>query len=121
MAVILANASLAVGKKSRPSARDAYGAPVSGPDVVTYGPLRAAALRERADTGAEQGVEWSVRLEPEEWPVEKGDHLTDVLPAGDVHTGRVWVVTSANLNTLVGYSDVDYIAVTAVPEVPEVL
>lgn len=112
MAVILPNATLAVGRKTHPFARDAHGSPISGPDTVQYGQARPAGLLERADVGAEQGTDWSIRLAPEEWPVRAGDHVTDGTD--------VWVVTASRLHRIVGHPDVDYVAVTAYREAPTV-
>lgn len=112
MAVILPNVQLAVRKKAHPFTRDAHGTTISDPTDTPLGVYRAAALIERADTGVDQGVEWGVRLEPEEWPVEIGDTITDGT--------RVWVVTAARLHEVVGVPDVDYVAVTSVLEVPKV-
>lgn len=115
MAVVLANAQLAVARKTHPFARDAHGAPVAAREQSEVGPFRPGAIKERAANGAEQGPEWSIRLDPDEWPVKIGDHITE--EGGD----RVWNVTAALLQQVPGVPDVDYIGVTATLQVPEVL
>ena len=111
MAVLLPNARLAVRKKAHPFARDAHGSPITGGESAT-GTYRDSGLFERAVTGAEQGIEWSIRLQPEEWPIEIGDSIVEDGP-------RIWTVMAANLHAVTGVPDVDYVAITAVLEVPK--
>ncbi len=113
MAVILANTRMGIARKPLPMARDEWGMPVAAREETPRTQLLPASCDERADSRAEQGREWSIRLDDSLWPVEVGDHIVEDGP-------RVWVVTAAKMGRNVADSALDYVAVTAVLEVPEV-
>lgn len=107
MAVILSNCDLAVVARAHPAARDEHGVPVlSDAGAVTRGPFPGAA-KEQVDQGT-----WGLRLDPRCWPVRPGDTVTD--------GSRSWTVQTALQSDIPGYDAVDYVAVTAVLEPPEV-
>jgi len=108
MAVILANQQLTLLPRAHSFARDAHGQPVApaatGP---ARGPYPGSALQ-----GFNPEADWSLRLDPRMAPVEPADEVTDGT--------RTWVVVTRKYNAIAGYPDVDYIAVTATLNPPQV-
>lgn len=118
MAVILANTSLALRtRNAHPFERDDFGTPVAAPESEqSVGPLvfYPGYAKERRGEG-DSGVEWNLRVDPALWPLEKHDQLQDP-------SAHVWAVSTAVLHEhATGLSDVDYIEVLALLEVPKVL
>lgn len=106
MAVVLPNADLTVRVRTHPWVRDTHGHPVAPAEpAAVRGPWPGAASDRQDGT-------WSLRVDPQAWPVEEGDEVTD--------GNRTWVVSSRRLNTLPGYPDVDYIGITATLNPPQV-
>lgn len=107
MAVILANCALGVRKRAHSFARDAHGSPVA---PAQPSPVSALLPGSAIETG--ENNTWSLRVDPSLWPVYEGDEVTDGT--------RTWVVVTARLHSIVGYSDVDYVSVTGTLTPPRV-
>ena len=108
MAVLLTDGRYTLHRQPTPQTRDGHGLPVPGPAAPPAGPGDGASSRQ-AD-GA-----WTLRLDPALWPVSAGDTVTR---AADGHR---WVVTGTpRLHEVPGHPDVDYVAVTAVQDPPDV-
>jgi len=108
VAVLLADGLYLLLQEVHPQPRDAHGTPMPGPPPTPVGPADGAATRQVDGS-------WSLRLDPALWPVAAGDVITRV--ADD----RRWVVTGTPLrHQVAGHSDVDYVAVTAVQDPPDV-
>jgi hypothetical protein len=105
MAVLLPTDELTVKVRAHPELRDAHGVPVApvNTDPEVRGPYPGAVKEGLAGT-------WSIRLDPRVWRVWPDDEVTDGT--------RTWIIRSAQLNEVPGYSDADYIAVTAVLDPP---
>ncbi|RZU28328.1 hypothetical protein EV284_6494 [Streptomyces sp. BK022] len=109
MAVVLPNAALTAYVLDHPFVRDANGVPVPpNPDVrpEPRGTWPGSVLQQ--DDGS-----WSVRLDPQAWPVKPGDTVTD-------ESGRSWTLTMTRLHQVPGCPDVDYIGAAATLDPPEV-
>lgn len=107
MSVVLPNAQLAVVRHTHPFPRDEHGQPVTPASPPLPGPFRPGFERRRPGVGVDGVQEWTFRLDPEFWPLEEGDRITDGT--------RVWVLTQADIVELVvpgypGRSPVDYIS-----------
>lgn len=113
MAVVLSNADLRTRTKPQPRARDDYGQVVGSPEHGEWGPPLPGAVKEFVSSDDDQGGVWNLRLDPAQWPLAAGDHITD-------DGLRVFVVMTALLHQVPGVPDVDYVQVTAVLETPEV-
>ncbi|MFE3644864.1 hypothetical protein ACFXOM_28460 [Streptomyces sp. NPDC059169] len=109
MAVVLPNATLTVRALAHPWERDANGVPV--PPNPNQKPTPRGtwpgSVLEQTDGS------WSVRLDPQAWPVEAGDTITD-------EAGRSWTLSNARLHAVPGCSDADYIQAAATLNPPEV-
>ena len=114
MAVILPNAFLRVRKRAHPYARDRWGKAVAPAEPGPWSEPVAGGVKEQPSLGLEQGAAWSVRLPVDVWPLERGDEIDE--PS----TGRRWVVDTARDHRVVGHPDVDYVAVSATLDPPEV-
>ncbi|MEU2909204.1 MULTISPECIES: hypothetical protein [Streptomyces] len=109
MAVVLPNARLTVYVLAHPWERDANGVPVP-PNPNEKPPPRGTwpgSVLEQSDGS------WSVRLDPQAWPLEAGDTITD-------KTGRSWTLSSARLHAVPGCADADYVQAAATLNPPEV-
>lgn len=109
MAVVLPNTVLTVRSLPHPWERDANGVPVP-PNPNLPAPARGswpASALEQLDGS------WSIRLDPQAWPVEPGDTVTDA-------AGRTWTLTSARNHTVPGCSAADYVQATATLNPPEI-
>ncbi|MEU5978432.1 hypothetical protein [Streptomyces sp. NPDC047315] len=109
MAVVLPNAMLTVYVLAHPWARDANGVPVPpnpGQKPTPRGTWPGAVL-EQPDGS------WTVRLDPQAWPVKEGDTVSD-------GAGRSWTLTSSRLHAVPGCPDVDYVQGAATLNPPEV-
>lgn len=113
MAVVLSNADLRARTKPKPRARDEYGQVVGSAEHTEWGPAYPGAIKEFVSSDDDQGGVWNLRLDPAQWPLAEGDHVTD-------DGVRVWVVMTALLHQVPDVPDVDYVQVTAVLETPEV-
>ncbi|WP_326724664.1 hypothetical protein OHT59_40270 [Streptomyces sp. NBC_00243] len=109
MAVVMSNALLTVYVLAHPWERDANGVPVPpNPNV------RPAARGTWPGSVLEQpDGSWNVRLDPQTWPVKKGDTISD-------DTGRSWTLTSTRNHTVPDCPAVDYVQATATLNPPEV-
>ncbi|MEV7512077.1 hypothetical protein AB0O57_29385 [Streptomyces sp. NPDC091201] len=109
MAVVLPNTLLTVYVLQHPWARDANGVPVPPPPGV-----RPAARGTWPGSALEQPEgAWSLRLDPQAWPVKAGDTVTDT-------SGRSWTLTGARNHAVPGCSAADYVQATATLNPPEV-
>ncbi|MFF9901230.1 hypothetical protein [Streptomyces longispororuber] len=109
MAVVLANRRLTLYAHAHPWGRDANGVPVP-PDPKQRPEPRGTwpgSVLEQPDGS------WSLRLDPQSWPVEPGDVVTD-------ESGASWTVTAARHHAVPGFAAVDYVQVTATRNPPEV-
>lgn len=109
MAVVLPNAMLTVYVLDHPWERDANGVPVPpnpNQKPAPRGPWPGSVL-EQPDAS------WTVRLDPQAWPVREGDTISD-------ETGRSWTLTSTRNHAVPGYPDADYVQATATLNPPEV-
>lgn len=114
MAVILPNALVRVRKRPHPYGRDRWGKAVAPAEPGPWSEPMPAGVKEQAAMGGEQGAPWSIRLPVAVWPLERGDEVDE--PA----TARRWVVDVARDHRIVGHPDVDYVAVSATLDPPEV-
>lgn len=106
MAVVLSNCQLQVEAREHPEERDARGTPVpSDTDTITVrGPFPGSALQQPDGS-------WSLRLDPQCWPVRAGDKVTDGT--------RVWFANpDPRLHQVPGIPDVDYVQVAATLDPP---
>lgn len=106
VAVILSNGVYFVRHRVHPAPRDADGIPVLSAPGVPVGPWPGASREVSKDS-------WSLRLDPQVWPLNEGDIITGL--------GRTWVVEGRpSLFTNNAAPDVDYVSVTATlsPEEP---
>jgi hypothetical protein len=110
MAVVLSNALLTVYALPHPWGRDANGVPVPPNPNARPEPRGTwpGSVLEQADGS------WTVRLDPQAWPVKEGDTITD-------ETGRAWTLTSTRNHRVPGCPDADYVQATATLNPPEVL
>ncbi|MFJ3793567.1 hypothetical protein [Kitasatospora sp. NPDC090091] len=108
MAVILPNRRFTAHVAPHPWARDAHGLPVPPPpgSVSATGAVLPGAAVQQTDGS------WSLRADPQQWPLRPGDRLVD----GD----ESWTVTSARLCAVPVDGAADYIAVTATLDPPQV-
>ncbi|MEU3455584.1 hypothetical protein ABZ671_18585 [Micromonospora sp. NPDC006766] len=108
MAVLLPDGRYALLRQAHPQGRDAHGTPIPAEPPAPTAPVDGAAARHLDGS-------WTLRLDPALWPVAAGDTISR---AGD---GRRWVVTGTPLLQQVpGHPDVDYVAVTAMQDPPDV-
>ncbi|GHH22010.1 hypothetical protein [Streptomyces lanatus] len=109
MAVVLPNAMLTVYALAHPWARDANGVPVPPNPNQKPAPRGTwpGSVLEQPDGS------WSVRLDPQAWPVKEGDTISD-------ETGRSWTLSSTREHAVPGVPDVDYVQATATLNPPEV-
>jgi len=106
--VLLADRQLTARVAEHPWQRDAHGVPVPpfpGSPRQERGPYPGAAA-EQPDGS------WTLRADPRTWQLRTGDILTD----GTLS----WTVATAYLRAVPGYSDADYVQVTAVLDPPRV-
>ncbi|MGW0562948.1 hypothetical protein ACWDZ4_20570 [Streptomyces sp. NPDC003016] len=108
MAVLLPDRELTAYVLAHPWARDAHGVPVPPPPDARPSPRGTwpGAANEQTDGS------WTLRVDPAAWPLEPGDVLSD--------GARIWAVATASLKKVPGHGAVDYIAVTATLNPPEV-
>lgn len=113
MAVLFANAEMRTAAHAHPQVRDAHGVPVAT-GAPAWGDAHSGSVKEIAGSDANNGAEWSLRLDPAHWPLERDDKATD--------GKRVWIITDATLHQIAhpDADDVDYIAARAVLAIPEV-
>lgn len=109
MAVVLPNTVLTVHALPHPWQRDANGVPVPPNPAARPAPRGTwpGSALEQPDSS------WSLRLDPQAWPVKPGDTVTDA-------TGRSWTLTSTRNHSVSGCSAADYIQVTATLSPPEI-
>jgi len=104
MAVLLANTTLRVRRKSRKYARDAHGMPVAAAGFEPDSPAYAGAITEPPEGQSSTTMPWTARADVALWPIEPDDVLVD----GD---GREFVVRSAKKVTIPGYGYVDFVKI----------
>ena len=109
MAVVLPNALLTVYALAHPWERDANGVPVPpNPNVRPAGRgTWPGSVLEQPDGS------WTVRLDPQSWPVKAGDTITD-------ETGRSWTLSMTRNHAVLGCPDVDYVQAAATLNPPEI-
>lgn len=112
MAVLLPDRLLGVVPAlPRPWKRDAHGTPV--PPALTVLAEPAVPPRMYPGAASDQGEgTWSLRLDPQLWPVKAGDRISD----GTL----VWVATATRHVAVPGHAAVDHVQVTATLDPPEV-
>ncbi|MFJ5143054.1 hypothetical protein [Streptomyces sp. NPDC088707] len=108
MAVVLPDRQLTAFVLTHPWGRDARGVAVPPPPDARPAPRGTwpGAANEQTDGS------WTLRVDPEAWPLEPGDVLSDGT--------RTWTVGTALLKRVPGYGAADYIAVVAALNPPEV-
>ncbi|MEU6755985.1 hypothetical protein [Streptomyces sp. NPDC046685] len=109
MAVVLPNAVLTVFALPHPWERDANGVPVP-PNPNLRPPARGSWLGAALE---QPDGSWSIRLDPQAWPVKPGDTVTDT-------AGRSWTLTSSRNHAVPGCAAADYVQATATLNPPEV-
>ncbi len=93
MVVIFPNAQLAVRAHAQPKARDPHGQPITTDEPEWGPPLPGSVLIVGDGVQDENNAEaYSLRLDPQQWPVKVGDEVSDGTD--------VYVVTAAKLNTI---------------------
>jgi hypothetical protein len=108
MTVVLPDRELTAYVLGHPWARDALGTPVPPPPdalPTARGTWPGAATEQIDGT-------WTLRVDPEAWPLKPGDVLSDGT--------NTWTVTTALPKRVPGYGAADYVAVTASLNPPEV-
>lgn len=110
MAVVLPNATLTVYALPHPWGRDANGVPVPPNPNVKPAPRGTwpGSVLEQPDKS------WTVRLDPQAWPVKPGDTISD-------ETGRTWTLTMTREHRVPGCAAADYVQAAADLNPPEVL
>ena len=104
MAVLFPNTELTARRKQHVYERDAHGSPVPAVGFSDpIGPFPGALII--PDAGETANVPWRIRADVRLGPLLPDDELT-------TSDGRVFIVRTARKCTLLGYDDVDYIAVT---------
>lgn len=115
MPVLLPNTRLSVRKLARPRARDPHGRPL-GASTEQAPPTepKPGAVTVPFD-GEFSENQWTLRIDPAEWPVGAGD-LVD-----DLENDRTLVIRYARLHNVPGYGYADYIRATADLDPPRTL
>lgn len=107
MPVLLPNTRLSVRKVARPLGRDPHGKPLGKSTAqVEPSPPKPGAVTVPFD-GEFSENQWTLRLDPSEWPIGEGD-LVD-----DLDNDRTLVIRYARLHAVPGFGYADYIRATA--------